>query len=206
MFSLRLLILVLLSVVALAKEDAPPAGMCERIHPEDLPEECTCREPRPLGLLIECRKVFNSTWFNDTIGMAIDIDPCNEMGSSMSINITEFDHGINYRIAGVRAGEEQYYPIPGCSIIVPVVGSMGLDADVLIYGNPDQLTIKVGLNACTVVASHTICASSVPGLNAILPWWILSGTYSFGDVCETKSTMTPTTTTTTTTTTTAAIQ
>jgi hypothetical protein len=108
--------------------------------------------------------------------------------------VTEYDHGLNYMIAGIRAGEEHLYPLPGLSVAVPTIGHMGLDADVLIYGNPDQLTIQVGLNACVVVDvgnGHTICASSVPGLNRILPWWVLSGTYSFGDVCNT-TTPTPT--------------
>jgi hypothetical protein len=160
------------------------AGACERIHPEDLPAECTCSEPHPLSLVVECLKPFNSTYFNDTIGMKITIDPCDELGSSLSLDITEADHNIKYMVAGIRAGEEENIPIPGLSIIVPTIGHVGVDAAVLILGNVDQLTLKVGLNACAVLRERNICASAIPGLHTILPWWVLSGTYSFGDLCN----------------------
>lgn len=161
--------------------------MCERIHPEELPEECSCYEKphEPLSLVIECLKPFNSSLFNDTIGVRLTVDPCNEFGSSISLDITEENHHIDYVIQNIQAGEEKNFPIPGVSIVVPGIGHVGLDAAVLIFGNPDQLTLKVGLNACMVVRTHEVCASSIPGLNTIFPWWILSGTYSFGDVCNT---------------------
>ena len=160
------------------------AGACERIHPEDLPDECTCSEPHPLSLVVECLKPFNSMYFNDTIGMRIVLDPCDEQGSSISLDITEADHNIEYMIAGIRAGEEKNIPIPGLSIIVPTIGHVGVDAAVLIMGTVDQLTLKVGLNACAVVRQKTVCASAIPGLHTILPWWVLSGTYHFGDLCN----------------------
>jgi hypothetical protein len=172
------------AVIAAAPNNNYKTGACERIHPEELPEECTCSEPHPLSLVIECLKPFNSTYFNDTIGLKIVLDPCDEQGSSISLDITEEDHHINYMIAGIRAGEEKNIPIPGLSIIVPTIGHVGVDAAVLIMGNVDQLTLKVGLNACAVVHQKTLCASSIPGLHTILPWWVLSGTYSFGDLCN----------------------
>ena len=159
-------------------------SLCDHLRPEELPEECVCSEPGPLSLVIACNKKFNSTYFNDTIGMKIDIDPCNSDGSRMTLDITEQDHHIDYTIAGVKAGEEKNIPIPGLSIIVPVVGHLGVDAAVMISGNPDSLMLKVGLNACAVVRDHDVCASSVPGLNRVLPWWVLKGTYSFGDICS----------------------
>ena len=33
-----------------------------------------------------------------------------------------------------------------------------------------------------------ICASSIPGLNQILPWYVLEGTYSFGNICNNTET------------------
>jgi hypothetical protein len=166
---------------------APPllqnVSLCERLHPENLPEECSCREPGHYSVVIECLKYFESP-FNDTIGMKIDLDPCNAEGSKISLDITEAKHGIDFPIAGVRAGEEQNIPIPGLAIAVPGVGHAGVDVAVLIMGNPDMLTLKVGLNACVALSKKMICASSLPGLNTILPWYVLSGTYSFGDVCN----------------------
>jgi len=93
--------------------DPDDGGMCEAIHPDQLPDECSCREPGPYSLVIECLKTFNSTYFNDTIGMKIDLDPCNPDGAKMTMDVTEQDHGIDYTIAGIRAGESKNIPIPG---------------------------------------------------------------------------------------------
>mmetsp|Transcript_49863 Transcript_49863/g.149934 ORF Transcript_49863/g.149934 Transcript_49863/m.149934 type:complete len:212 (-) Transcript_49863:108-743(-) len=160
---------------------------CDMIHPEELPQECTCTEPHgPYSLVIECNKKFDHKYFNDTIGMKIDVDPCNDEGSRISLDVTEKKKGIDYTITGIRAGEEKNIPIPGLSIVVPTVGHLGVDAAVLIAGNPDKLTLKVGLNACMAISGHkNLCASSVPGLNKVLPWYVLSGTYSFGEICTT---------------------
>eukprot|EP00429_Kryptoperidinium_foliaceum_P088603 CAMPEP_0176187008 /NCGR_PEP_ID=MMETSP0121_2-20121125/2167_1 /TAXON_ID=160619 /ORGANISM="Kryptoperidinium foliaceum, Strain CCMP 1326" /LENGTH=216 /DNA_ID=CAMNT_0017525517 /DNA_START=9 /DNA_END=659 /DNA_ORIENTATION=+ len=159
-------------------------SLCERLNPEDLPEECSCREPGNYKVIIECLKEFNSTHFNDTIGMKIDLDPCNKDGSSLSLDVTERDHGIDFPIAGIHAGEERNIPIPGLAIAVPGIGHVGVDVTVLISGNPDSLTLKVGLNACIALVHKSICASAIPGLSSILPWYVLSGTYSFGDICN----------------------
>ena len=102
-------------------------SMCERIHPEELPAECLCREKPPLGLVVECLKVFNSTFFNDTIGLKIDLDPCNPEGSSCSIDVTERNNNIDYPIERIRAGEEQDFPIPGLAVVVPGLGHVGMD-------------------------------------------------------------------------------
>ena len=61
-------------------------------------------------------------------------------------------------------------PIPGLSIIVPTIGHVGIDVVVVIFGNPDKLTLKIGLNACAELTSHELCASSIPGISNILPW------------------------------------
>mmetsp|Transcript_795 Transcript_795/g.1516 ORF Transcript_795/g.1516 Transcript_795/m.1516 type:complete len:247 (-) Transcript_795:91-831(-) len=164
-------------------KDRNSTSLCERIHPDELPSECTCSEPGPYSLVIECDKHFNSTMFNDTIGMKIVINPCDPEGASVSIDVTEQEHNIDYPISGIRANEESDYPIPGLAVVVPGLGHIGMDVAVLVTGNLDSLTLKIGLNACIALAQKTICASSIPGLNTILPWYVLSGTYHFGDVC-----------------------
>jgi len=164
-------------------KDRNSTSLCERIHPDELPPECICSEPWPYSLVIECDKHFNSTIFNDTIGMKIVINPCDPVGASVSIDVTELEHNIDYPISGIRANEESDYPIPGLAVVVPGIGHIGMDVAVLVTGNLDSLTLKIGLNACVALAQKTICASSIPGLNTILPWYVLSGTYHFGDVC-----------------------
>jgi len=71
--------------------------------------------------------------------------------------------------------------------LTATIGHVGIDAAVLIAGNPDKLTLKIGLNACAQLTSHQLCASSIPGVSNILPWYVLSGSYSFGDICGSSS-------------------
>eukprot|EP00542_Grammatophora_oceanica_P010039 CAMPEP_0194047132 /NCGR_PEP_ID=MMETSP0009_2-20130614/23578_1 /TAXON_ID=210454 /ORGANISM="Grammatophora oceanica, Strain CCMP 410" /LENGTH=130 /DNA_ID=CAMNT_0038692657 /DNA_START=288 /DNA_END=680 /DNA_ORIENTATION=- len=114
----------------------------------------------------------------------MDLDPCDPSGSSMSLDITEKNHNISFPIEQIKANDEKNYPIPGLSIAVPGVTALGVDVAVLVSGNPDELTLQVGLNACASVHTKEICASSIPGLDLVLPWWMLKGTYSFGNVCN----------------------
>lgn len=165
----------------------PPTSACDHFD-DDLPEECICSERQHHRLVIECLKKFeNDTSFlhNDTVGIRADLDICNPAGSQLDIDLIEMNHNISYTVAGVHAGEETNIPIPGWSILVPGLGHVGMDIVVLLAGNPDMLHIKLGLNACAAVHKHIICADAVPGLNMILPWYILQGQYEFGDWCKT---------------------
>ena len=44
--------------------------------------------------------------------------------------------------------------------------------------------MKVGLNACVKVGKKTECASNIPILDDFLPIYLLSGSYSFGHICN----------------------
>ena len=156
--------------------------LCEKLN--NIPEECRCTEPGNYHVVIHCMKPFNSTHFNDTIGMKLDLDICNDAGSSISLDVTEKNHNIDFPIEAIKAGEQKNIPIPGLSIMVPSVGSLGVDVTVLILGNPDTIMLQVGLNACLQAPRRQICASSIPGFNKMLPWYILNGTYSFGNACD----------------------
>jgi len=161
----------------------PPPPICDRIQP--LPEECACREGSgPHSLVVECLKHFNGTFFNDTIGLKLVVEPCSELGSSVSLDITDVNYNIDYPIEKITAGESKIIPIPGLSIVVPQLGHLGIDAVVYIAGNPDLLILKVGLDACLAVRSKFVCAESLPGLDTAFPWWVMNGTYHFGDMCN----------------------
>jgi hypothetical protein len=164
-------------------QDDEPSSPCDRF--DNLPDECICSELPHHHLEIECLKPFESPFLNDTVGILMDLDICNPNGSQLDLDLIEMDYNITYTLAGLHAGEDNNYPIPGWSIIIPGLGHVGMDVAVSIAGNPDMLSIKIGLNACLAFATHIICAESIPGLNLILPWYILHGTYSFGDWCET---------------------
>jgi len=161
------------------------SSACDRIHPENLPDECECRDGNgPHSLVVECLKHFNGTFFNDTIGIKLVVEPCNENGSSVSLDITDVNHNIDFPIERITAGEQKIIPLPGLSVVVPQLGHLGIDAVVAIAGNPDRLFLKVGLDACLVVRERFICAESLPYLDTAFPWWIMNGTYHFGDFCN----------------------
>jgi hypothetical protein len=170
-------------------------SFCSRIHPEDLSSDCTCHDGNtssssegPLSFVVECERVFDSSIFNDTLAIKLIVAPCDARGSSISLDIVELKHNLIYKVEDIRAGDEVNLPIPGVSVVVPGIGHVGIDAAVLISGNPDELTLKVGVNACVAIRDKQVCASDIPGLDRILPWWILSGTFTFGDICGNNST------------------
>jgi hypothetical protein len=95
---------------------------CEAIHPVRLPDECICREPDAFGLVIECRKPFNSK----SISLKISLDLCNPDGSNLSLHVTERDHGIDPTVAGIKAREGKHIPTPGLNIVVRATGHFGV--------------------------------------------------------------------------------
>lgn len=183
--SLCLCLIILASATVLGNASAiGVSSLCDRLHPEELPEECICNELEHLRVLVQCVKPFEGEYFNDTIGIELDLDVCNDLGSTISLDVMEGNHNIHFPIEAIHAGEEKNIPIPGLSMIVPYLGSFGIDVAVVIAGNPDRLRLKVGLNACLQVHTSEVCASNVPGLNSEFPWYILKGDYSFGDICH----------------------
>lgn len=168
--------------------DPAPSSACVVVA-DDLPEECSCTEPHAYSVVMECVKVFNSTFLDDTIGLKVVLDPCDPVAARLSIDVTEQNYNIDYPIDQITAGVERNYPIPGMNVHVPYVVNLGLDVDVLVEGNLDALTLKLGLNACAGVSTRQMCAGDIPLLNDILPWWVLDGTYSFGDYCEAQDEM-----------------
>jgi hypothetical protein len=207
LLSVPLLLLLLLSVTAAHATRATNlrlrgfpkqsnhTSFCSRIHPQELSSDCACHDGNassssegPLSFVVECKRVFDSSVFNDTLAIKLVVAPCDAHGSSISLDIVELNHNLVYKVEGLRAGDEVNLPIPGVSVVVPGVGHVGIDAAVLIAGNPDELTLKVGVNACIAIRDKQVCASDIPGLDRVLPWWILSGTYHFGDICGNSST------------------
>ncbi|KAG7339365.1 hypothetical protein IV203_006515 [Nitzschia inconspicua] len=189
LFSLGLLSLTEARLFSPFYNSTTSISLCEHIRPDELPQECSCSEPSPYSLVIECLKSFNTSFWNDTIGLKINVDPCNKDGSRVELEVTEREHNIDYPITGIRSGKANMIPIPGLSIAVPTIGHVGIDAAVLFTGNPDSLTLKIGLDACIELPTTSLlCASRIPGLHNILPWYVLSGSYSFGDVCSNNRT------------------
>merc|ERR1712151_225370 len=118
------------SVQTLNKTEAEPGmgvsgkSLCGIIGPH-LPSHCTCTD-KHLGGDLSCSafKVLG-----DTIGVAAKFEPCGDE-AHMDVEITDSKFGIHYPIAGVQADKEETFAIPGVSLDVPFVGSVGLDVSV----------------------------------------------------------------------------
>jgi len=72
---------LLLAASATASKSA-----CDVVRP-DLPKECKCSEPGALSFVLECDVVFNDKFFNDTIGIKADVEPCKDP-ADISLDIT----------------------------------------------------------------------------------------------------------------------
>lgn len=170
----------------LRKYNDPPSSSCDKF--DNLPDECDCQNGvSPHSLFIECLKPYNNTFLNDTIGIKLVIEPCDPKGSRVALDVTDTAHDIDFAISEIRAGEKKIIPIPGIAVAVPEIGHIGVDAVVDVAGTPDLLLLNVGLDACVALRHKFICAESLPYLNDMFPWWIVSGNYSFGDYCSTPS-------------------
>jgi len=141
----------------------------------DLPASCNCTD-KPLGGSVNCsRHMFKA----DRIGLTVEVAPCDDV-AHVDIAVTEAEHNISYELAGIKAGEDERYPIPGASVDIPKVGDVGLDLTVEVDGSLDMLTLKVGLDACGEVLGHSVCGSD---LTKHLPFWVLHGSYAFRGLC-----------------------
>lgn len=146
------------------------SDFCSEIS-ADLPTYCTCAN-KDQGMNVTCSVDFMDY---DTIGVSLDIEPCGTP-AQMSLLVTETDLDISYEFTEV-AGKTEKVPIPDLSFDIPFYGTLGVVMDITINGNADALNFDVALDACTADE----CGADV---TSYLPYQILKGTYSFGDVCQ----------------------
>eukprot|EP00931_Biecheleriopsis_adriatica_P080892 TRINITY_DN54236_c0_g1_i1.p1 TRINITY_DN54236_c0_g1~~TRINITY_DN54236_c0_g1_i1.p1 ORF type:complete len:205 (-),score=45.86 TRINITY_DN54236_c0_g1_i1:90-638(-) len=169
---------LLLTLSWLATAAASSPDFCEIVS-KDLPENCNC-SGLPFGGSVRC-KVFSLK--EDAIDLQFDLAPC-EPPAHVDVKVTEAKHGVNFTVANVAAGEERDIPVPALALDIPKIGNVGLDVSVDIEGNLDSMTLKVGLNACAAILGHKVCGSK---LTEHLPFWVLHGTYHFGDFCKSSA-------------------
>eukprot|EP00747_Dinoflagellata_sp_TGD_P182100 gnl/TRDRNA2_/TRDRNA2_36193_c0_seq1.p1 gnl/TRDRNA2_/TRDRNA2_36193_c0~~gnl/TRDRNA2_/TRDRNA2_36193_c0_seq1.p1 ORF type:complete len:183 (+),score=34.15 gnl/TRDRNA2_/TRDRNA2_36193_c0_seq1:96-644(+) len=169
---------VLLLIACVGSVAASNKSLCEIVKKE-LPKQwpCDCLD-KPKGGLATC----SVQVFNDTIGLGIDIAPCDSI-AQIRLLISESKHGIaNLPIVTIPAGTEKNVAIPHLSVHIPKLNSTaGLDVAGSIDGNPDHLTIKAGFNACGMIEGHAVCGSDFV---SELPIWVLQHTFEFGKFCE----------------------
>lgn len=146
---------------------------------------CKCTDMAGQQILADCEVPLKiaALNFSDSFGAKILASPCTDP-ASLSIDVVERDLAIDVPIEKIVAGTELLVPIPGLSFNLPDVGQVGLDVDIALHGDIDELSVKIGLNACVAAGGTQMCGQDIPGLDNVLPIWIVNGDYSFGHVCE----------------------
>tara|TARA_B110000208_G_scaffold172770_1_gene216042 strand:+ start:304 stop:1173 length:870 start_codon:yes stop_codon:yes gene_type:complete len=141
-----------------------------------LPSECSCSSQN-YGATVGCVVNFFDV---DTIGITGELELCNKPATAtIKVNDTKF--GISHELAGLVAGRAIDVPIPGLDLDIPDIGSVGVNAAFDIEGDLENLEIKLGLDACGKVLSHSVCGSK---LTDKLPLYVLDHTFDFGSLCK----------------------
>ena len=136
---------------------------------------------------------------DSTIGVKATLAPC-DVPAFISLDITEEKLHIDFPIAALVVGSAKVIPIPGLVIGIPEIGDAGLFAavkflgacarvlllcrasdDPPLPGNPSELEIDLGLDACAQVGGFQVCGSA---LLSDLPLWILRYAFNFSSICK----------------------
>ena len=141
-----------------------------------LPSECRCSNVNH-GFDLKCSVNF----FNlDNVGLDLSISPCGHPAEA-TLDFTDTKFHIQHELAGLHAGKDLKWPVPGLSLDFPEVGEVGMVVDFGFEGNANALTIKIGLDACGKVAKFGICGSQ---LHVGLPLQVFSHTFQFTQFCN----------------------
>mmetsp|Transcript_14709 Transcript_14709/g.20431 ORF Transcript_14709/g.20431 Transcript_14709/m.20431 type:complete len:172 (+) Transcript_14709:420-935(+) len=137
-----------------------------------LSSDCNCVSSTKGGV-VNCSI---SVLGKDTVEVIAEVMPCGNP-AQLTAEIKETVLGIHSTF-GVKSGETEQFAVPGLTIGVPVIGNIGIYADLELKGNASHLEINVGLDGCAKVLGKTNCGEK---LTDKLPITILDGTYSFED-------------------------
>lgn len=151
-------------------------SFCDHVQ-GDLPSECSCVN-HGLGFVVDC----SVHVLGDEIGVKMDVSPCASV-ATISLDVTEQKLGIDFPIAALKAGDTKSIDIPGLSVVIRGLKiSAGIVLDVSIGGNAENLSLKVGIDACAQLPIiGKACGSK---LTSELPIWLLKETYAFSSLCK----------------------
>lgn len=153
---------------------------CGEIQPH-LPNHCSCTSLQ-LGAKVGCTIDFLDV---DTIGLTATLDLCDDPASA-DIRVNDTKLHIDHELAGLTAGKAIDVPIPGLSLAIPKLGSVGVNAVFDIEGDLAELDVKIGIDACADVLHHELCGEK---LTHKLPIYVLDHTFDFGSLCANATTM-----------------
>ena len=149
---------------------------CGEITPHLPSDSCSCTS-LPLGAKVGCTVNFFDV---DTIGITASLDLCDDPASA-DIRVNDTKIGIDHELAGLTAGKLVDVPIPGLSLTIPKIGSVGVNAVFDIEGDLEQLDLKLGIDACGKILGHELCGAR---LTKKLPIYVLDHTFNFGSLCK----------------------
>lgn len=164
----------MLNVPSTGARIALDSDFCSYITPY-LYSGCTCTN-MDQGFNASCSISFIGV---DTIGVEVLVEPCGSP-ALMSLDVTEADIGFDWPLASITAGTSENIPVPGLTVGIPVIGDVGVYVDIGFNGNLDMLNISLGLDGCGTVLGVQECGSSI---DSDLPYEIISGSFSFEDLC-----------------------
>jgi len=150
--------------------------VCSFIQPK-LPSYCTCQNGDAHSALIACDVNFFGV---SDIQLAARLTPCS-VPATISFEVIEKLLHIDFKIASLRAGVDEEIPVPGLALIVPGVGDVGIHVLVGLKGDASDLDVKIGVDACGEALHLKKCGRD---LIPLLPIYILSHSFNFGDMCK----------------------
>lgn len=166
--------LMVFFLLMLLVSDVKSKSVCDELV---LSGNCTCDDlPGPVAS-VKCPVEV----FEQTVYVGMDVEPCRKPAR---IDMTVSWESGQYSFTVLSTDDVEEIPIPGLSLYIPGVGDVGMDVAVGFSGNVDELTVKVGLDACVAVLGQRLCGNS---LTHTLPIWIAQGTVSLGDMCDSPS-------------------
>lgn len=168
---LSVIVLCLSSVVA---ADVAVSDFCGEIQ-SHLPDRCSCVSLM-YGAQIGCEVDF---FHVDTIGFTATLDVC-DVPATANIRVNDTKIGIDHELAGLTAGKAVDIPVPGLSLTIPKIGSVGVNAVFDIEGDLEALDIKLGIDACGKILGVQLCGEK---LTKKLPIYLLDHTFNFGSLC-----------------------
>merc|ERR1711871_1782391 len=92
--------------------------------------------------------------------------------------------GIDQELAGIHAGRDIAWPLPGVSLSIPDVGDVGVDLIVSLKGSLSNLGIMVGVDGCISIAGQRRCGRNLPQIGNKLPIKLIQGSFQFNNVCN----------------------
>jgi len=160
-------------------------SFCALLQPKTL-SACDCEETDGgRGGVLSCSVSVDG----DKLGLELAVKPCALPEAYIDLAATESLHNLSFSLAGIKAGQEESFPLPGVSIAIPKVGNAGLDVVVELGGNLDNLTIEAGFDACLGVGGKEVCGEKLAP--ELLPLWLLKGTFHFASICSNETTALP---------------